>query len=1720
MQNKTNFLNKLSKMYNMGKIELRKNISKKELKYNNKAFLNPLKPKKIYKNNNKGSYIDKSNILINIIIIFLLISLTNEILLFRQLNYLSSITITFKETGTVPFLNQNYILKPDYVLVNDKERDFEQSGDGKYTILLEENEYTIKLGWNDLLTSCSNMFNGLQEIKSIDLSEFDTSNVIDMSSMFSECTNLESLDLRNLKLSSVTNLDSMFKSCSSLKEIDLSNLDATSVTTMSSMFFNCTSLTYINLSNIKLGSLKDMSYLFYQCESLSRINLLNLNTETVETMSHMFSGCQALKSLNLSDFDTSSVKDMEEMFSNNYLLESLDLSNFNTQNLYSMKRMFYKCQNLIFLELSGVDTSSVTDMSEVFLGCSNLVYLNISNFRTTGNTLTNGTFKNCEKLKSLILPSEIKLASKSMKSMFQGCKSLTSLNLSHFDTSSVTSMESMFQDCAELIYINMSEIDTSSVKTMKFMFKNCQKLERMDLSNLNLKTYPSMNGMFIKCKSLLFLNLKQLKLNGIDLGSIFQGIPSENIKLCYNESLANTIKNDYSSFANDCENYCFKESTKLISELNKCVDECNIDGNKYIYEFNNKCYIKCPEDTTSSNYICIKNISCKNYTNIDRSQCFESVPEGFYIYNNNNKIIDECYKNCKTCNKKGYDDNNNCLTCKDEYFFENGNCVDKLEYSSFINVTDNEEISSLKIKCKKYSDESLQNGLCITCNEEEGYYPKYSERLNDFNNCYQSLKGYYLMNGYFFSCYETCDECLTEGNEYQHNCTACKKGYKFINEIDRAGNCYQNCEYFYYLNESNKYQCTPLNQCPVNKSKLVEEKKKCVHNCKDDDTFKFEYNNKCYQECPEPENKIIEDNICINKTEGKNTGIITDKNGKEDLENPTSHIIQITDKIKNEVITDNIITSTNKEEEIITNNIITSTNKEEEIITNNIVTSTNKEEEIITHKIITSTNKEEEIITDNIIASTNKEEKKITDNIVTSTNKEEEIITNNIITSTNKEEEIITDNIVTSTNKEEEIITNNIKTSTNKEENNISTYDTQTNIPTSKVDQSTEIIIDKKTQNNEEKWSVENFILGLSNEDSKDIINKDDIIKNINYNIINHKIDSLLSNVTFGNKNDLCMKEENVLYQITTTENQNNNIYNNISTIKLGKCEDILREKYNISSNLSLIIFKIDYYMEGLLIPIIGYEVYEPINKTKLDLSYCEESSISYNIPVSIDENNLFKYNPNSEYYNDECNSYTTENGTDIILNDRKEDFIENNMSLCENLCDYMGYDTDSKKALCECGIRYKEFILSEIDKETNILSNNFTKDDTTSNLGAMKCYQVVFSKEGLSKNIGSYILFFIIIIHIISTILFYKCGYYFLESSAKNIIKTKMNLKSSKSGEIIKNEIKSKVTNFSQNQIPKKKKIIKVKKKVKKNIANPLKRKNSKKSIYINQLNININSSDSKSLNKLKLKDMDIFSYKTKQNLNNNKMKKSNYDIKNEKTNKYLPLDNFSDFELNIMKYNDAQCIDNRTYFQYYLSLLKSKHPITFTFCSNKDYNLLIIKICLFSLSFAIYYLFNAIFFSYSIIHIIYKEGGSYNLSYLFPIIIYAFLISYYINVIIKLFLLSERSLLEIKNQKSIKQMKSLVSKVLKCLSIKYTSYFIISIISLILLWYYISSFGAVFQNSQVYLIKNTFISFSLGFIYPFLICLLPGIFRIYSLRTKNGDFIYKISIILQNLS
>ena len=50
-------------------------------------------------------------------------------------------------------------------------------------------------------------------------------------------------------------------------------------------------------------------------------------------------------------------------------------------------------------------------------------------------------------------------------------------------------------------------------------------------------------------------------------------------------------------------------------------------------------------------------------------------------------------------------------------------------------------------------------------------------------------------------------------------------------------------------------------------------------------------------------------------------------------------------------------------------------------------------------------------------------------------------------------------------------------------------------------------------------------------------------------------LDNLINNTILIKKEDLLRKENDILYQVTSTENQNKNYYLNISVIKLKQCE-------------------------------------------------------------------------------------------------------------------------------------------------------------------------------------------------------------------------------------------------------------------------------------------------------------------------------------------------------------------------------------------------------------------------------------------------------------------------------------------------------------------------------------------------------------------------------------
>ena len=355
---------------------------------------------------------------------------------------------------------------------------------------------------------------------------------------------------------------------------------------------------------------------------------------------------------------------------------------------------------------------------------------------------------------------------------------------------------------------------------------------------------------------------------------------------------------------------------------------------------------------------------------------------------------------------------------------------------------------------------------------------------------------------------------------------------------------------------------------------------------------------------------------------------------------------------------------------------------------------------------------------------------------------------------------------------------------------------------TNKLDiKSNEIDDEEKKEELIPNWDPNSFFNGSSGINDKNTTIKDEIKKNIQKDIIEGKIN--ITSLAKGDKNDLILKSNDTIYQITSTNNQNNNDYDDISTIQLGECETILRQIYHIDDNLPLIIFKIDYFIPGISIPVIGYDIFHPKNRSKLDLSYCKDSIANFNLPVNIKDGELFKYDPNNEYYTDECFPYTTENGTDIILNDRHDEYNNNNLSLCENNCSFTGFDENTKRVKCDCHIKSKDFVISELVNDKNILSNyDFNDKNSSSNFVSMKCFYTLFSKEGMANNIGNYILLSVIVIYAILLILFYKVGYELLTAEINKIIEEGQKIE-------LNNNLKKNINNdnniYNQNKAKKK---------------------------------------------------------------------------------------------------------------------------------------------------------------------------------------------------------------------------------------------------------------------------------------------------------------------------
>ena len=190
----------------------------------------------------------------------------------------------------------------------------------------------------------------------------------------------------------------------------------------------------------------------------------------------------------------------------------------------------------------------------------------------------------------------------------------------------------------------------------------------------------------------------------------------------------------------------------------------------------------------------------------------------------------------------------------------------------------------------------------------------------------------------------------------------------------------------------------------------------------------------------------------------------------------------------------------------------------------------------------------------------------------------------------------------------------------------------------------------------------------------------------------------------------------------------------------------------------------------------------------------------------------------------------------------------------------------------------------------------------------------------------------------------------------------------------------------------------------------------------------------------------------------------------------------------------------------------------LLFTFFNNNDYNIFILKFALFLFSITLYFSVSAFFFVDKKVHHFYEKQGQIDLLLELPDILYSTLISSIISIFIKNLALSNKDMLRIKQMNnihdSLKQSILIVNKLI----IKFNLFFIICFILIVLFWYFISAFCAVYKNTQFILFQNTLSGFALSNLYPFGLSIFPGLFRIPALRmnSKFSELVYNFSKII----
>ena len=681
---------------------------------------------------------------------------------------------------------------------------------------------------------------------------------------------------------------------------------------------------------------------------------------------------------------------------------------------------------------------------------------------------------------------------------------------------------------------------------------------------------------------------------------------------------------------------------------------------------------------------------------------------------------------------------------------------------------------------------------------------------------------------------------------------------------------------------------------------------------------------------------------------------------------------------------------------------------------------------------------------------------------------------------------------------------------------------------------------------------------------------------NNNSNLYDQIANNFIQSYPDNGESVVVKADDNHIFQITTLENElsslNGNGTSNISVIDLGDCGDLLKSHYNISKDQDLIFLKYEKITEIASERNIQYEIYHPVHKYKLNISICESTSISIYVPVNLPEEAKQKYeelekqgydlfDPNSSFYQDICSPFESEDGTDVPLNDRKNDYYKNynNNTQCQGNCQYSDYLSNSNYLKCECNVDSDNSIETNDDEEVkfenSMIYEGFYDILKNSNYKVVKCFNLVFNKEIFFHNYGSLLVIIYFLFFSAFFVFFIITGINPLKINTAKSIAEKQILKGRNSilfsslkfnNLMDNNENKSNINNNSSYKKIKKESLEPPKKSTKTldhhtknikrnsilnyNINNNKKEHNQRKSKYKNvvllnnKVNIvNNNNNNNNKINENKINEILptnkkqssktlIIDHKRKSALISNKKTIKEDNEENEEK-------NLDDFQLNNLEYLEAIDLDQRNFIQTYWSILKREHIIIFTFFIRNDYNLVHIKFSRFFFLICTDMAMNVIFFTDDSMHKVYKNYGKYDFLEQIPQIIYSTAVSQVLELILCYLSLTDKHLYQIKEIKNIQRKMDVVFQILRCVKFKLAGFYIFTFIFFVFYWYLVASFCAVYQNTQIIFIKDSISSFLIGLLYPFILYLFPALLRYIALKDRNKKrlkVIYKISDVI----